>query len=706
MGQNQSNFAPQHTHQQPPQAPSHTCTGFQQLQQPSPTANPGQQHLQQTEAELDQQLRQMKKRKRYDDFTQVSKSVRFSQPLEADEVPQKTDQLPQETVDPARLRHQPAVPEQVESVQTEDAALMLQKQSNQMSGHGHPHFSHTAIPNDKSIPPQQQQASSRPLHQFPYPDGTYPPPPQGLHRGHYQPLQPDQDDPNSEFAGLEAVQDTLSEDGIPMYYWPPQWMAQLNKTYTKPDLDSAQQTEQPDFHFPIEGADDPPALTLAGSRYRRGQGGDETQGETTAFPGPVTLLHTPDVAEFCRVTKCFMLEMFGNTWFGRPGILRMECLDLWKLEKGREGYVLLAQEACRVSFPVKEGVTREAFEVGTGLDAKEVRLNLYGRKWLDATLFAVLTPKEGRAVGKGVGGLKSMFAWENDVRFFWCVLPISPVLRMLADRNLTVVNDFQPGTRKHRQLTTWLRESFLKAVTIPDSADWTNALLQTDCCRTIIDPDNALHRLQTNEFLYHAFKDPTSYGRDLSDDRYRLKLHPAEREAASLANLKCAQYLFIKRSFFKSFYEDIYRSEKDIDPLASNTVSGRGVRQQPQQVRRPAPSGADEVDDSHDRRDREDTPMSTVTATTATGATPASAASVYSQRGTQGATARRVRVRTETAHQRWLESTYEIRARRAKCLVTCWREFGFLDESRYLDWVRAGGMFEDAAVGEPDEDEE
>jgi hypothetical protein len=426
--------------------------------------------------------------------------------------------------------------------------------------------------------------------------------------------------------------------------------------------------------------------------------------ETTAFPGPVTLLHTPDVAQFCRVMKCFMMHMFGNTWFGRPGILRMECLDLWKLEKGREGYVLLAQDACRVSFPVREGETREAFKVGTGLGMKEVRLNMYGRKWLDATVFAVLTPKEGRWVGKGQGGLKSMFAWEKDVRFFWCVLPVSPVLRMLGDRNLAVVNDFQPGTRKHKQLTTWLRESFLKAVAIPDSDDWKNAMLETDCCPTIIDPDNALKRLQTNEFLYFAFKDPGSYGKDLSDDRYRLKLHPAEREAASLANLKCAEYLLVKRVFFKSFYEDIYRSEKEIDPEASNTVSGRGVRQQSQQVHRPAPSSGDEADD------REDTPMSTVTATPATGATtgatPASVGSVYQQRGTRGATARRVRVRTETAHQRWLENTYEMRARRAKCLVTCWKEFGFLDESRYLDWVRAGGMFEDAPVGEPDEEGE
>ena len=654
----------------------------------------------------------MQKRKRYEEFERQAKSVRLSEPLNAEQSTQQTDELPPETVDPMQLRNKPAAKPQAELAETEDAAQTQPKQNNHMISHGHAHFSvSSANTNDKSIPPQQQQPSTPQPQQIPYPDGTYPPPPpqpQILNQGHYLPPTPDQYAQSPDFAWMKDVAGQVSGDGIPLHGFDPKWMETLNKTYIEPDLDSAEQTEQPDFHFHVDGVEDPKGLNLAALSYRRGQGDDGANGQgmydTTPFPGPITLLHTPDVALLCRVMKCFLHGMFGNTWFGRDEILRMECLDLWKLEKGREGYVLLADDACRVSFPVREGKTKKAYDAlkEKGGEMQEVRLKKYGRKWLSATIFAVLTPKKGRRPGKGQGGMKNMFAWESDVRFFWCVLPVSPVLRMLADKSLTVVDDFQPGSRKRKQLFVWLRETFLKAVTIPDSDDYKNAMLETDCCPSIIDPDNALKRLHSNQYLHFATINP-EHSKDLTDDRYRLKLHPAEREAASLANLKCAEYLLVKRVFFKSFYEDIYRSEKDIDPEASNTVSGRGAHHQTQHGL-PALVSRAETDD------REDTPMSTVdtllttpaTGNTAAAPTPASQAGA---RGQRGAAARRVRVRTETAHIRWLEGTYGLRHSRAKALVLCWKEFGFLDEGRFLDWVRAGGMFEGAEVGEPDEDE-
>ncbi len=84
-------------------------------------------------------------------------------------------------------------------------------------------------------------------------------------------------------------------------------------------------------------------------------------------------------------------------------------------------------------------------------------------------------------------------------------------------------------------------------------------------------------------------------------------------------------------------------------------------------------------------------------------ATPAPPASAQSR--VHGTTARKLRVRTETAHRNWLMDTYKLTSQRARCLVTCWQEFGFLEEGRFLDWVRAGGMFEDGDVEEPDEED-
>jgi hypothetical protein len=406
----------------------------------------------------------------------------------------------------------------------------------------------------------------------------------------------------------------------------------------------------------------------------------------------------PNVVAFCILVKNFLRQVFGNEDFGAEGILRLETLDLWKLEGPTEGYVVLADDACRISFPeqVKTEVWKPTYYTAEGQKMEE-GVNMYRRKWLNASVFAVLVPKNGTGLGTGRG---NAVAWEKDARFFWSVFPVWPVLQLAGKKGLTVVKDFAPGSMKHKQLSTWLRDSFLDAVIPPDSQDFKNAMLETDYCPSMIDPDNAVQRLHQNPFLYFASKDALGYGSDLSDDRYFHHLHPAEREAASLADLTCAQYLFIKRQYFSAFYEDIYRSDKKIDPDASITVSGRGVTTQAQ---RPARRLARRTDESPDR---EDTPMSVTgtPAATLAAATPAPPASAQSR--ASGTTARRLRVRTETAHKNWLVNTHEMRSHRAKCLVTCWKEFGFLEEGRYLDWVRAGGMFEDGEVEDPDRDDD
>jgi hypothetical protein len=65
----------------------------------------------------------------------------------------------------------------------------------------------------------------------------------------------------------------------------------------------------------------------------------------------------------------------------------------------------------------------------------------------------------------------------------------------------------------------------------------------------ILDPDDALDRLERNQYLYYHGEEL-----DISDDRYILDLYPAERYIASAANLRCAEYLFVKRTFFKDYY--------------------------------------------------------------------------------------------------------------------------------------------------------
>ena len=53
---------------------------------------------------------------------------------------------------------------------------------------------------------------------------------------------------------------------------------------------------------------------------------------------------------------------------------------------------------------------------------------------------------------------------------------------------------------------------------------------------------------------------------------------------------------------------------------------------------------------------------------------------------------------------RWLEKVYEFSNTGAKMLIIAWRELGFLDEGRYLDWIREGGMLESIGLNGEDDD--
>lgn len=149
----------------------------------------------------------------------------------------------------------------------------------------------------------------------------------------------------------------------------------------------------------------------------------------------------------------------------------------------------------------------------------------------------------------------------------------------------------------------------------------------TDYSPDIASPETALRRIEACEALYKSVKDPP---RDLSDDRYIFELEPAEREIASQVHVTCAEYLVIKRNFFKDWYTEVYRSDKKV-------------------------------------KDGEI-------------------------------------VRTNYAHEQWLEKVYDWTVRRSRRLIAGWKCLGLLDQSQIAAWAARGGMLEDA-VREMDDEE-
>ncbi|KAK5123536.1 hypothetical protein LTR85_002574 [Meristemomyces frigidus] len=286
----------------------------------------------------------------------------------------------------------------------------------------------------------------------------------------------------------------------------------------------------------------------------------------------------------CFEIKRWMVGQFANNSFGLPGILRIEGQNLDSLDKGKAGTLVLLEDAA----------------------------HLDGEPRYPVTIMAVLV--------KGDAG----------VRWFYNLLPPHTMLNALAQTGVittkgTVVDC---GTEKHRRLFVYLRETFLKAVTIPEHPDYLAAQQMTDYCPDMLDPDTAYDRLEGNETLYFA-NNGNSEPLDLADDRYTHELHPAESSIASDLKLRCSAYLLLKRRFFHHFWREIVQFKEKI-----------GVG--------------------------------------------------------------RSRVRSEHAHEVWLVESSDVtgvklKSSKAKRLVIAWRILGFLDERKFLPWLKAGGMLEEVA---------
>jgi hypothetical protein len=108
-------------------------------------------------------------------------------------------------------------------------------------------------------------------------------------------------------------------------------------------------------------------------------------------------------------------------------------------------------------------------------------------------------------------------------------------------------------TRSYQRLLTVFREEFLRALQVPHSPDYLNAMALTDYAPEVLDHEAALVKLSRADILH------TGEERDLAADRYLLELSPSERMLSALVNLECAEYLLIKRMSFKDRYLHIHR---------------------------------------------------------------------------------------------------------------------------------------------------
>lgn len=210
-----------------------------------------------------------------------------------------------------------------------------------------------------------------------------------------------------------------------------------------------------------------------------------------------------------------MLGQFANNNFGAPGVLRIEGQDLHSLDSigHPEGSFVLLEDAAHLDGEARKPIT----------------------------VIAVLV--------KG----------DPNVRWFYNMLPPRPMLDALVHAGcLTRMpgTALQPGTDKHRRMFVYLREAFLKAVSIPDHPDYLAAQQITDYCPDMRDPDTACARLEASEKVYQI-DNGKSRPLDLAEDRYTSELHPAESSLAAHLGLRCSAYLLVKRKHFHQYWKEI-----------------------------------------------------------------------------------------------------------------------------------------------------
>ncbi|KAK3642419.1 hypothetical protein LTR56_010772 [Elasticomyces elasticus] len=238
---------------------------------------------------------------------------------------------------------------------------------------------------------------------------------------------------------------------------------------------------------------------------------------------------------------------------------------------------------------------------------------------------------------------------DSKIRWYYSDHPSDEVLKALDNKKClassTATVEVKPGREKHKRLFVFLRQAFEQAIKIPEHPDFIAAMILTDYSPSITDPDTALERVIDTINSHQTLNSSKITTPHL--DRYATYLHPAEQHLCSLVSLSSSAYLLLKHKFFHAFWREV---------LADYEKIGMGRR----------------------------------------------------------------KVRTELAHENWLVG-YEgltakdnskgsavgerrLKGREARKLIVGWRVMGLLEETRFLEWAKGGGMLE--GVGNREEEKE
>ncbi|KAI7189949.1 hypothetical protein D0869_02112 [Hortaea werneckii] len=229
------------------------------------------------------------------------------------------------------------------------------------------------------------------------------------------------------------------------------------------------------------------------------------------YEKPLYIIPTASAVALCLHTKQWLLDQFRRPELSAPNILRVDNQSLHELGRMSTGHLVIAQYSIY-------------------LDQHPEVLG---------TILAVSVPK------------------DPNLRLFYTILPIAPLLRHLSHNNCLkeTVKRIPPSSKHHNRLHHFLTETFLASTTPSHHPDYSAAEQITDYCPSILDPSTAFSRLESNETLYFATSG-VSEPLDLSRDRYTHTLHPAESSLAADLKLACSAYLLLKRRFFQAFWKE------------------------------------------------------------------------------------------------------------------------------------------------------
>ncbi|KAI6973611.1 hypothetical protein KC318_g9134, partial [Hortaea werneckii] len=227
-------------------------------------------------------------------------------------------------------------------------------------------------------------------------------------------------------------------------------------TNTPTPLASFPESEQP-FHYTT--------FTCSGSNIDLNSvTSTQTSGfrivDRKVYEKPLYIIPTANAVALCLHTKQWLLDQFRRPELSAPNILRVDSQNLHELGRMSRGHLVIVQDSIYLDEHPK----------------------------ILETILAVSVPK------------------DPNLRLFYTILPIAPLLRHLSHNNCLkeTAKSIPPGSKHHTRLFHFLTETFLTSTTPPHHPDYTAAEQITDYCPSILDSTIAFSRLESNETLYFA----------------------------------------------------------------------------------------------------------------------------------------------------------------------------------------------------------